>query len=265
MELRLLGTTEVVTGGTRPPVGGPRQRAVLADLALHAGRALVTAQLVEDLWGESPPASAVHTVEAYISRLRRAFFVPREPSVLLTTGLGYLLDVNPAQVDALQFGQLSAAGREALVRATPPVLVSSLSPMVAVSSGADPRSSVVTTPAATTTTTTARLRARARHLRRPAPEPSGPGSPASVMPASGCCGPGERSAVSGAPSIVEAGVLESGADGLPARGASSSGACTRMSRSSSRSSRPGSMPRSSVNRARASWKAARASACRPER
>jgi DNA-binding SARP family transcriptional activator len=111
VELRLLGTTEVVTGGTRPPLGGPRQRAVLADLALHAGRALVTSQLVEDLWGESPPASAVHTVEAYISRLRRAFFVPGEPSVLLSTGLGYLLDVSPSEVHALQFGQLSAAGR----------------------------------------------------------------------------------------------------------------------------------------------------------
>ena len=63
MNIRLLGTTEVVVDGAARPLGGPRQRAVLAALALHAGRALVVSELIDDLWGGSPPASAGHTIE----------------------------------------------------------------------------------------------------------------------------------------------------------------------------------------------------------
>ncbi len=57
MELKLLGTTEVSVCGQRPPLGGPRARAVLVDLALHARRSVSIAQLIDDMWGESPPAS----------------------------------------------------------------------------------------------------------------------------------------------------------------------------------------------------------------
>jgi YVTN family beta-propeller protein len=113
MLIRLLGPVEVETGDGRPALGGPRQRALLADLALHAGRTVLTAQLVDDLWGESPPASARHTVEAYVSRLRRALEEPGAESVLLTRGPGYLLQVQPDQVDALHFRQLVEEARAA--------------------------------------------------------------------------------------------------------------------------------------------------------
>jgi DNA-binding SARP family transcriptional activator len=68
MELRLLGTTELVIDSDGQALGGPMVRAVLADLALHAGQTVATSQLVDDLWGQSPPASAAHTAQAYISR-----------------------------------------------------------------------------------------------------------------------------------------------------------------------------------------------------
>jgi YVTN family beta-propeller protein len=116
VELKLLGPTEVVIDGVRPALGGPRQRAVLADLALHAGRPVVTAQLVDDVWGESPPASATHTLEAYVSRLRQVLQVPGTPPVLVKRGSGYLLDVDESDVDALRFGALAAQGRAALER-----------------------------------------------------------------------------------------------------------------------------------------------------
>jgi YVTN family beta-propeller protein len=103
----------VAFGGERPPLGGPRPRAVLVDLALHAGRVVSLAQLVDDLWGDSPPASAPHTIAAYVSRLRRVLHVPGQAAVLRTAGAGYLLDVDPSDVDALHFAALAAQGRAA--------------------------------------------------------------------------------------------------------------------------------------------------------
>ena len=49
MDVRLLGTVEVCADGIVPLLGGPKQRAVLADLALHAGQILPTTQLIDDL------------------------------------------------------------------------------------------------------------------------------------------------------------------------------------------------------------------------
>ncbi len=116
MNIRLLGTTEVVVDGAARPLGGPRQRAVLAALALHAGRALVVSELIDDLWGGSPPASAGHTIETYVSRLRRVLHVEGAPGVLVAGRSSYRLNVAPGQVDALHFGELAALGAGALDR-----------------------------------------------------------------------------------------------------------------------------------------------------
>ena len=70
MEIKLLGAIEAQADGIALPLGGPRQRAVLADLALNAGQLVSIAQLIDDLWAERPPASAKHTLETYVSRLR---------------------------------------------------------------------------------------------------------------------------------------------------------------------------------------------------
>jgi hypothetical protein len=67
VDVRLLGIVEVCADGIVPVLGGPKQRAVLADLALHAGQIVPTVQLIDDLWGEQPPSSAKSTLKA-ISR-----------------------------------------------------------------------------------------------------------------------------------------------------------------------------------------------------
>ncbi|MGA2805513.1 MAG: BTAD domain-containing putative transcriptional regulator [Acidimicrobiales bacterium] len=116
MDIRLFGTTEVAVDGVPRALGGPRQRSVLSDLALHAGRVVQMSELIDDLWGDSPPDSASHTVETYVSRLRRVLHLEGQPSVLVTGGSGYLLNVAPEHVDALHFGELAARGRAALER-----------------------------------------------------------------------------------------------------------------------------------------------------
>lgn len=109
MEFRLLGPFEVVDDGSSLPLGGPRQRAVLALLAIHTAEVLSTDRIVEELWPEDPPPSAVRTVQAYVSRLRgclRARRGPGDPDVLISRGPGYLLDVDPLQVDIILFDHL---------------------------------------------------------------------------------------------------------------------------------------------------------------
>jgi YVTN family beta-propeller protein len=64
------------------------------------------------LWGERPPDRATKTVQVYVSRLRKAL----GEGVLLTRGGGYLLDIEPDQVDAASFERLAQEGREALER-----------------------------------------------------------------------------------------------------------------------------------------------------
>ena len=110
MEVRLLGAIEAAADGVVPPLGGPKQRAVLADLALHAAQVVPTVQLIDDLWGERPPASAKATLETYISRLRQVLNVWRGP-LLVTRPPGYMLDAAP-DVD-VAFRDLAARGEGA--------------------------------------------------------------------------------------------------------------------------------------------------------
>jgi YVTN family beta-propeller protein len=114
VQLKLLGSTEFVIGDVRAPLGGPRSRAVLVTLGLHAGRPVTTPEIIDDLWGESAPASAAHTVETYISRLRKVLNLPGEPIVIARNGSGYVLNLGARQVDALWFAELAAQGRTAL-------------------------------------------------------------------------------------------------------------------------------------------------------
>jgi DNA-binding SARP family transcriptional activator len=99
-------------------LGGPKQRALLADLVLHAGTTVPTAQLIDDLWRDNPPSTAEHTVETYISRIRRILRDGCVRDVVLTKAPGYVLDVGPDRVDAYRFEQqiengIAAANRGA--------------------------------------------------------------------------------------------------------------------------------------------------------
>ncbi len=110
---RVLGAIEVAEDGTALPLGGPRQRSVLADLVLHVGQTVSTAQLIVDVWGECSPATAIHTVETYVSRLRQVLSTSSSAAPLLTRPTGYLLDAPPDHVDIWQFRDLAAKGSAA--------------------------------------------------------------------------------------------------------------------------------------------------------
>ena len=115
MEIRTLGPLEVLDGGEPVALGGRKQRALLAVLALSPGRAVSAARLIDDLWGEEAPDTAPKMVQIHVSQLRKVL----PPDVLLTRAPGYQLDVAPAQVDAFRAEELLRAGREALASGDP--------------------------------------------------------------------------------------------------------------------------------------------------
>ena len=114
----MLGSFELEVGGRTVPLGGLRQRAVLALLAIHANDVVARDALIEELWAGEPPASAVSTLQGYVSHLRRALVGC--PLELASRGPGYVLVAADEQIDARRFvaavgdaHQLVAQGRAA--------------------------------------------------------------------------------------------------------------------------------------------------------
>ncbi|HEY7076322.1 MAG TPA: winged helix-turn-helix domain-containing protein, partial [Solirubrobacteraceae bacterium] len=70
LEFRILGPFEVLEDDRRLVLGGPRQRALLAILLLHRGEVVSSDRLIDELWGERPPATAAKTLQGYVSHLR---------------------------------------------------------------------------------------------------------------------------------------------------------------------------------------------------
>ena len=81
MEFLLLGPLEVREDGRGIPVGGAKQRALLAILLLHANEVVSRDRLIDELWGERPPGTSGHSLDHQVSRLRKLL----EPSELLVT------------------------------------------------------------------------------------------------------------------------------------------------------------------------------------
>src|SRR5689334_5862158 len=90
VELPVLGPLEVEHAGGAVPRGSRKRRAVLAILLLRANEVVPADTLVDELWGERPPPSAWHTLQAYVSRLRQAFRAAGlDDGVLQTQPPGY--------------------------------------------------------------------------------------------------------------------------------------------------------------------------------
>src|ERR687895_356526 len=87
LSFRLLGSFEVARGGRILQLGGQKQRAVLAILALDAGRVVSMDRLIDLLWGEEPPKTAGTSLQNFISQLRKTV----GSDVLVTKPPGYLL------------------------------------------------------------------------------------------------------------------------------------------------------------------------------
>src|SRR5215475_1574845 len=105
--------------GTAVDLGGLKQRALLAILLLHANQPVQRDVLVDQLWGEHPPAGAEHAVNVYIWRLRKALQAGSGTEGVVTRQGAYLLQAAEEQVDVALFERLADQGRQALAAQAP--------------------------------------------------------------------------------------------------------------------------------------------------
>ena len=111
-KFRILGPIDATRDGHALRLGGRRQRALLALLLLEPGQPVSTDRLIDELWSGSPPSAADTTLRVYVSRLRAVLGEAR----LSASPPGYVLEVEPEQLDAVRFERLLREGRQALAR-----------------------------------------------------------------------------------------------------------------------------------------------------
>ena len=116
IDYRILGPLEVSADGRVIEIGGPKLRALLLILLLRDNEAVSRDVLVHELWGEQPPDGAQHTLDVYISRLRKALDAAANGPVVVTLAGAYSLQLAMApgceRLRAPDPGRQRSAGRE---------------------------------------------------------------------------------------------------------------------------------------------------------
>jgi DNA-binding SARP family transcriptional activator len=122
VEFSILGPLEVRHEGRPVHIGGAKERALLAFLLLHAGEPVSVDRLIDELWGDTPPATARKSVQVRVAGLRRAV----RGDVLLTRGDAYLVRLEPNQLDLYRFERLLSTGGDALGAGDPAAAIATL-------------------------------------------------------------------------------------------------------------------------------------------
>jgi len=113
VQFRILGPLEVAADdGVPVAVGGPKPRALLAELLLHPRAVVPADRLVDAVWGDAPPPNAAVALRAYVSRLRAVLPPLAGAPRLRYRAPGYELELTPDELDAGVFAQLVAEARE---------------------------------------------------------------------------------------------------------------------------------------------------------
>jgi DNA-binding SARP family transcriptional activator len=115
VEYRLLGPVEALVAGRPVRLGGARQRTLLAALLLHAGHVVSADTLIELVWGQAPPRTAMTALHGLVSKLRRALGAgDGSPAPLVSRAPGYLLEMAAGKCDLWECERLSEEGSRAL-------------------------------------------------------------------------------------------------------------------------------------------------------
>ena len=119
IDYRILGPLEVSANGRVIEIGGPKLRALLVILLLRPNESVPRDVLVHELWGEQPPVGAQHSLDVYVSRLRKSLDAAAAGSVVVTRPGAYSLRLAKDELDALRFENLVGQGRAALAANAP--------------------------------------------------------------------------------------------------------------------------------------------------
>lgn len=119
----VLGSLEVRRDGQRLAIRGRKQRALLTLLLLHANQPVRAEWLIDQLWGERPPATAAKALQVYVSQLRKLLEPSRTAGGpaerLVSTPTGYMLRLDEQELDLKRFDRLRMQGRSALAGGRP--------------------------------------------------------------------------------------------------------------------------------------------------
>ncbi|MCW2917988.1 MAG: putative LuxR-family transcriptional regulator [Actinomycetia bacterium] len=117
VRIGVLGPFEAEVSGSAVPLGGPRQRAVLALLVSARGEVVSVDRMIDDLWRGEPPPQAIASLQAYVSNLRRLLEPGRSrrarAQVLVSAPPGYAIRLPDDAIDAWRFERLLRQAREA--------------------------------------------------------------------------------------------------------------------------------------------------------
>lgn len=122
MDFRMLGPLEAREAGQPLPLGGAKQRALLALLLINANQVISSERLIDLLWPADPPDTARNVIQVYISQLRKILrqnTTPGSQPVLSTRPTGYLLELDRDSLDIARFESLAEAGHAALTQGQP--------------------------------------------------------------------------------------------------------------------------------------------------
>ncbi len=114
LQFQLLGPLGVRAGDGDIELGSPKQRAVLAVLLLNANEIVPTDRIIDSVWGDAPPRTADHSVQIYVSELRKALANGSAAELIETRPPGYVINVPPDSVDSLRFERLVREGLAAV-------------------------------------------------------------------------------------------------------------------------------------------------------
>ena len=122
IDFLLLGPLEARQRDRPLRLGSIKHRMLLAKLLLHANQVVSTDELIEAVWGEEPPPTVRQSLQNHVAALRKAIEAGNgglPPRMLLTRDPGYLLKVDPEQLDLNRFQRLDRSGRQALAAGDP--------------------------------------------------------------------------------------------------------------------------------------------------
>jgi predicted ATPase/DNA-binding SARP family transcriptional activator len=109
VDFRVLGPLRVLRDGEPVRLGGPRPRALLGALLVRVGQAVSVTHLIDQIWGDDPPATAMATLQMHVSALRKVL-----GERLVTAPSGYLLNAQADEVDASRFETMIGQARQHL-------------------------------------------------------------------------------------------------------------------------------------------------------
>lgn len=118
-EFNVLGPLRATVAGASIVPTAPKQRQVLALLALNVGKTVTVSTIIEELWGDNPPRSPLSSLQTYVLNLRRNLNRALDGAhrsskeVLVTCHGGYTLDIQVEDLDVGRYERLVSAGQVA--------------------------------------------------------------------------------------------------------------------------------------------------------